>query len=201
MLLVPTAGFRDLAKAFLAAVYKHPSLPGLLLSPSSTQHNCEQTNKPTAHADQIPPLAGLVPEHSDGVFVFTYSRTSNGKSLLALSKNTQYLWFNPSQQLSTAHAAIHASRELPSAGTRSATVLHTKPRVLVLMFSSQPCAHNTLCRTSSECHRSVTANAPAQDNNHILLAWPHFNSWVAEATWDNSSVFEEVTERDTQNPE
>lgn len=53
---------RTLAKAFFAAAYKHPNLPGLLLSPSSTQHNCEQTNKPTAHTDQILPLAGLVPE-------------------------------------------------------------------------------------------------------------------------------------------
>ena len=50
MLPAPTAAFKGLAKAFLATAYKHLHPPGLLLSPSLTQHNCEHINKPTAHA-------------------------------------------------------------------------------------------------------------------------------------------------------
>lgn len=61
------------------------------------QHNTTvNRQKPTARADQILPLAGLE-QRSGDVFVFTYSRTSNGRSLLGLSKNIQYLWFNSSQ--------------------------------------------------------------------------------------------------------
>ena len=78
MLPAPTAAFKSLAKAFLATAYKHPHPPGLLLSPSSTQHNCEHINKPTAHAHQILPLAGSVPEQHSGDVFFTYSGASNG---------------------------------------------------------------------------------------------------------------------------
>lgn len=109
------------------------------------------------------------------MFVFIYRRTSNGKSLLGLSRNTQYLWFNPSQQLSTALDAMHASKRkqgIPifrhtfsqSQENRAPSlVLHTKSCGLVLMFLLQSHGQNTLYSTSSYCPGNQSkCSCPAQ---------------------------------------